>query len=318
VARWSCARLVSVVAACASAASASDVESPVRSRTLGEHVFIQSQYVPGPFATTSFGTGTTVGVGEAEAPRYDRTGTQVGVRNYTLGAVGQGFDYSWRIFPDVAIRLEASGLVYSGTNGASALVAGSTGQYEADLGLIGGRNFGAVRVAAVVGLGYSPEFSLTPANAVLQAIDEGSFDDVAAYQRVERVVVAPGVSAAWGLHPAVGLVGEARYLWTRRTGGDDPRQERQGVLLGGVADFDLKHLLRVPVGTMLLGRTRIPVGDSGLPRRYEVGTGLFYTGRPHLLLGAEVVWAHGELRPNQRPTLSTDAAIATLRLRYYW
>ena len=63
--------------------TSSRLDSP---RALNGQVFQPSRIVTGPFSTTAFGMVTGFGSGEADAPRYDLQGNQIGTRKYTLGA----------------------------------------------------------------------------------------------------------------------------------------------------------------------------------------------------------------------------------------
>ena len=89
-------------------------ESP---RAVNGHVFQPSRLLTCLFTETSFGMATLFGAGEAEAPRFDLQGNQTGTRDYTMAAYGQAVDLHLRLTPDVALRLDVNGLIFTGING---------------------------------------------------------------------------------------------------------------------------------------------------------------------------------------------------------
>jgi hypothetical protein len=135
--------------------------------------------------------------------------------------------------------------------------------------------------------------------------------------RTSRYYFAPGASLAVALHPSFGLVGEARFLWSRLATGEDDRAVRRGVMVGGSADFDLDPLIGFPLGIQGVMELDTAVSNSGIRRALQIGGGPYYTRRVRLQLGMEVVSRTGDLRQTQ-PTLDISSAVATIRLRYYW
>jgi hypothetical protein len=293
-------------------------ESP---RALNGHVFQPSRLLTGPFTTTSFGMATLFGAGEVEAPRFDLQGNQIGTRKYAVAAYGQALDLDLRVTPDISVRFDVNGLLFSGLDARGILVAGATAQYGLRAGLTAGRDLGATtRLSLVADFGLEPEFSVLVANAVRRAIDTGEFDDVGLFSKVRRLRGAPGVSFAWAPSAVLGLVAEARYVWTRRiSSGDEVDSDTaQGVSLGGLASLDLDPLVRFPIAIQGSYRADLPVGGDGINEVHQVGLGVFYSRRVRLALGLEVLWRHGDIRAGVEPTLSSDSAIAAISLRYYW
>ncbi len=295
--------------------TSSRLESP---RAIERHVFQPSVLVPGPFVVTSFGTATLAGYGEVRSAAFDLAGRQVGTRTYQVAAFGQGFDFALAMTRDLGLLISARGAAYTGISGLGALVVGTTGQYDVHAGLIAGHTFGAVRGAIVFDTGVWPEFSLLVANAVIDAIQTGRFGAVPALQSTSRYFFAPGASLAAALHPSFGLVGEARFFWSRLASGEDDLSVRRGLILGGSADLDLDPLVGFPLGIQAVSRWETRVSNSGIRRALQIGGGLYYTRRVRLQLGIEVVSRTGQLRPETQPTLDVSAAIATIRMRYYW
>ncbi len=292
-------------------------ESP---RALNGHVFQPSRLVPGPFSATAFGMVTFFGVGQAEAPRYDLQGIQIGTRDYTMAAYGQGFNLDLRLTPDIAFRLDLSGLVFTGVNGQGILVAGATAQYGFTAGVVAGRDLNrTMRLSFVFDVGVQPQLSVLVGNAVLRAIQDRSFDDAGLFSKVNRAQAAPGLSFAWAPSPALGFVAEARYLATRRvTGEEESSRNAQGLTLGGIAAVDLDPLIRWPIAVQGGYRADVPVGGNGIAHVQQASLGVYYTRRVRLALGLEAIWRHGEIRPGVEPTLKADSATGALQFRYYW
>jgi hypothetical protein len=295
--------------------SQSTSESP---RALNDHVFQPPQVVPGPFVTTAFGSITYFAYGDSRGPRFDINGNQVGTRFYQLGGFGQGFDYSLRLTPDLGVRAAVQGIVYAGINKRSALVAGAAATYDVRLGLTYGRNLGTWRGAFVLDTGVRPEINLLVANAVIEAIRAQRFGDFSPLDTISRFFLTPGISLAWAPHPALGFVGEGRFLWVHRTSGADVSDDRFGIVVSGSGELDFDPLIGVPLGVQGFYRLEAPVGGTGITRTQDIGAALTYTGRVRLQLGLEVARRTTELHPEAFPSLDLNAIVAAIRLRYYW
>ena len=293
----------------------SRLESP---RALEGHVFQLSTRVPGPFVVTSFGTATIAGYGDVRSAAFDVNGREIGSRTYPVAAFGQGFDFALAVTPDLGLLISAQGSAYSGITKLAALVVGTTAQYDVHAGLIAGHTFGAVRGAIVFDAGVQPDVTILVADSVIDAIQNQRFGNVPALQTTSRYFFAPGASLAAALHPSFGLLGEARFFWSRLAAGEDERSVRRGLILGGSADFDLDPLIEFPLGIQAVSRLETRVSDSGIRRAFEIGGGLYYTRRVRLQLGIEVVSRTGQLRPESQLTLDLSSVLATIRMRYYW
>jgi hypothetical protein len=309
-----------IIAGHSLAAEEREVESlPSRTqspRSLGGHVFIPARLIVSPFTFTAFDSQTQAGGADAKAPRYNLQGEIVGTRDLTLGAVGIAFQYDQTIIRDLSLRLRASALAYTGTDGISVLSAGLTAAYGAQFGATWGHTFGGnKRIALVLDTGPQPEFSIVVANAVINAIQNNTFESADMVTDVTRWDSRGGVSFGWGLAPALGLVAEARFLWSRRTTSGETELLRRGALLAVALDFDLDPVVRFPLGIVASYQATVPTSGE---TTHDAGLGFFYTRRVRLALGLEVNWRHGELRPGIDPPLSADSAIGTIRMRYYW
>jgi hypothetical protein len=286
-------------------------------RAAGGHLFIPSRLVTGPFTVTAFGTTTILGLADAEAPRYDLQGNEIGTRDRTLAAYGQQFNLDLRLTPDVSLRLEANGLVYSGYDDESFLTAGTTAAYGFQLGVTMGRTVGDARVALLLDVGLEPELNLLIANAVRRAMDEDVFSGEGLFEDTVRFRGSPGVSFAWGAHPALGLIAETRYEWIRRISDGESDVGRQSVTLAASAELDLDPLIRWPIGLLGAYRAFLPVSGSG-DTVQQASAGLFYTRHVRLALGLEVTWRRGVLRREAAPRLDSDSVTAAFRTRFYW
>jgi hypothetical protein len=318
--RFASALVALLVASHSLAAEPGEVESlPARTqspRSLDGHVFIPARLIVSPFTYTAFDMQTNAGGADATAPRYNLQGDIVGSRDLSLAAVGTSFQLDLAVIRDLSLRLKANVLGYTGTDGISVLSAGLTAAYGATFGATWGHTFGGnKRIALVLDTGPQPEFSVVVANAVINAIQNNTFESADMVTDVTRWDSRGGVSFGWGLTPAVGLIAEARFLWSRRTTSGETELLRRGALLGVALDFDLDPLIRFPLG--IVGSYQATVPTSG-ETTHDAGLGFFYTRRVRLALGLEINWRHGDLRPGIEPPLKADSVIGTIRMKYYW
>jgi hypothetical protein len=292
-------------------------------RALDGHLFQPSQLLTQPFTTTSFGMTTFFGSGTVQAPRYDILGKQIGTRDYTIGVYGQGLDLSLRLFPDVALRFNVAGLIYSGVDARGILVVGTTAQLDLKAGLTAGRNLGrTARLSFVVDFGPEPQLSVLVGNAVLNAIQNRTFDTGGVFSNVDRLRINPGLSFAWAPIPWLGFIAETRYVWARRiTGqvtGETAARSASGVSLGGLVSLDIDPLIRFPLAVQASYRGDLSVGSPGIPEVHQAGLGFFYSRAARLALGLEALWRHGDIRPGVVPTLKADSGTGQIWFRYYW
>ena len=102
-------------------------------------------------------------------------------------------------------------------------------------------------------------------------------------------------------------------------------RDANGLIVGGLAEFDFEPVMRWPIAVQAGYRGQIPWGATNDRSIHEAGVGIFYSRMVPLALGLEIDWRHGNLRTARtvgedetQPTLKSDSAIATLRFRYYW
>jgi hypothetical protein len=286
-------------------------------RALNSLVFQPSQLFTGPFTTTSFGVATQLGGGNVDAPRFDLSGTPIGTANYGLGLYGETLDLSVRVLRNVALRLEVEAVLFTGTSSRGILVAGATAQVATSLGATAGYNLTPnTRLAFIFDVGLNPQVSILVGNAVLNAIQDQSFESEGLLENIERVRVTPGVSFAWAPSRIVGFLAEGRYIYARRTGSVEG--SAQGASIGGLVLFDLDPLLGWPFAVHGGFLAELPVGGSGISDVRNAVLGFYYTRYAKLALGLEALWRQGRIRPGVEPALNADSGTGTIWFRYYW
>jgi hypothetical protein len=287
-------------------------------RSLEGHVFQVSNLVPGPFALTEFGSQTSLGSGNAHASEFTLLNKEFGNATYPLIAFGQNFDFGIRLNQDMGLRFSFGGNAYTGSSGIGVIVAGTVATFSLGGAFLWGHTWGSVRVAGVLEGGLRPGFSILVANAIIDAVNNGQLRDNSALSSTEALYAAPGVSVAWAASPVFGVIGEARYLWTRQEVGVDTQSVRQGYILSTSLDFSLQPLIHWPIGLQGVTRLETRFNDSGVNRQLQYGGAIYYTDRVPLQLGLEVVGVNGELRRETNPSLTITGAIANIVLRYFW
>jgi hypothetical protein len=81
-------------------------------------------------------------------------------------------------------------------------------------------------------------------------------------------------------------------------------------------DFDFKAISDVPIGLQAVFSWSAPISGTILDHVSDLGGGIFYTGRPHLALGLQIVSRRFKVRPGVDVSWSTY--LATIGARYYW
>jgi hypothetical protein len=290
------------------------VDSP---RAIEGHVFQISELVPGPFSMTAFGTSTGIGYGNTHSGAYELLGREFGNRDYGLIGLSQSFDVQFRVIPDLGLRFSAGGGGYSSTDALGVLVAGSVGIYDLHAGLVLGHTWGAIRPAIVGDIGIRPSYSLLVGSAVIDTIQNQEVS-TNVLQSTSSLYLNPGVSVAMALHRSFGLIGEARFIWTKLETGTDIQQTRTGAQLGASADLDFDPLIGWPIGIQGVWHLETRFNTDGIRRQMDLGGAIYYTRRVRLQLGLEITRRTGELRREPVPNLDLSLGIAQLTLRYHW
>ena len=284
-----------------------------RDRSLNGHVFTPSLVVRSPFAVTTFQADLLYGTGKATGPTYDTSGNVTGSRTYTAAAMGQSFAYEKKLLDGVSVGLGAITELDSGIDGPSAVVVGA----EIALGAFGrataGHRFGPVQVAATFDASYAPRLGLQLVEAIKVAIEDRVLDAGAAFNQSNVLTLKPGVAAAWAPFEALGLTASVDWQWASLDTTREARQEETGTDLAFAADLDFGTFTSVPVAVIGGYRVTAPVGGNGVDRITTGAGGVFYTGRPALVLGLEVGRRSLTVR-----NLDTSSTVANIRLQYLW
>jgi hypothetical protein len=283
-------------------------------RTLGGHVFTPSLLVRSPFAVTSFEASLLYGAGDASGPTYDTdSGVVIGEEKYSFAAMGQTFAYDKKLYEGISAGLGAVTQLYSGIDGPSAVVVGAEIGFGAFGRLTAGHRFGPVHAAATFDASYAPRLGIVVIDAIARAIQGSGVDAGAAFTQENAWTLRPGLAAAVALHRALGITASADWQWIALDTDDDRSVTEAGVDLALAADLDLGELTSVPVAVLAAYRLTAPVGGNGVSRVIDASGGVFYTGRPALVLGLEVGFRSFSVR-----ALDADAAVAQIRLQYLW
>src|SRR5262249_27627439 len=125
--------------------------------------------------------------------------------------------------------------------------------------------------------------------------------------------VSPGLVAAFGLHPGVGLDIALKYSHSSLDSQRLIQPGNRGTFgPGAFFSFDLAQLISIPVGVGLSYSASIPL-DGGSVWHY-FNTGIYYIGNHDLVLGADVV-----VRTiNFDPGVSITSKGLDIIMRYTW
>jgi hypothetical protein len=291
-------------------------ETATSPRALNGHVFTPSPFVVSPFSTTHLGSYTGYAYANATSARFNLQGEVIGERDYTLAGFGNNVQYQYRFADWLAARVSGNLVLFSGTDGKSALAAGASFRYNVGLGVTAGFTLGdAIRLAFVLDAGFQPAIDLTIREAVLRAIETREFGDGGdAFVLGRTVEYRPGLSFAWAPHPLVGLSAEVRYVYIdiEDSSSEDPAAG-DAVDMAALVDVDFGTIWSWPIALTGLYRQQEPTTNEGF-RIQNAALGIFYTARPHLAAGVTVTkqWFH------VRPTIDADATLAHILMRYYW
>ena len=281
-------------------------------RGLDGHVFQPSFLARTPFAVTSFDVGLIYGVGDATGPTYNIFGEVDGERLYTFAAMGQSFAYERKITEGISAGGGLTTTLYSGTDSPSALVIGA----DVTIGVFGrataGRRLGPVHAALTLDVAYGPRLGILVIDAVKDALANGVGSGSAlALDKV--LTLQPGAAVAWAPLPALGVTASLDYQWVAldQEGGSS---HGSALGLGIVADYDFGKVTQVPLGLLAGVHWVEPLDGDYISRVQDYSVGGFYTAKPELVLGAEIVWREFAIRPD----LDSSGSFAQIKANYYW
>ncbi len=302
-----------IAAAAAVTAGAARAEGLATDRVLNGHAFLPSFVIRTPFAATSFDANLGYGVGSASGPTYNLAGNIDGSRTYSFAAMGQTFGYEKLITEGVSAGGGVQTTLYSGIDGPSALVVGA----DVNVGLLGkvtaGHRFGPIQAAATLDLAYGPRLGIIVIDAVRSAIASGGVETDPALAIDKVLTLQPGFAASWAPHKALGITAAVDWQWVSADK-EQGSSDGSAAGLGFAGDLDFGKITSVPLGLLAAIHWVEPLAGQDISRVQDYSLGGFYTGKPELVLGAEVAWREFHIRPD----LKSSATLLQVRAAYLW
>ncbi len=301
----------------AQAQESDDATSVAERRTLGEHIFIPSGFIPYAFITTHVHTNTGAGlVLNSKKPFIDLDGDTVGTLEGDIAFMALQFQYQHAFAEWIAARIALSGIARVGTDEQSVLAQGVSAVYGVNLGV-------SVRLLRTERVMLSGTVALRPRDLITlnlfdfaqSVIDEvGLTEDNNLVDHDKSYNASAGLRFAWspwvwlGL-TALGEIGAGDPL------GDEPTD--LATTLATTADVDLGMLTSVPIGFLLsFSRNSFSENAGDLAEAVTTfGLGVFYTGREDFSIGIE---AQAAKLPERGSEDDLDAVLGTFVLRYYF
>jgi hypothetical protein len=288
-------------------------------RTLNGHVFQPSTLVGAPFATTSFVTqivflgGSTTGRVTIRDQEFSGSLEYAGIGGFA------GYEYSF--LEHFSVRAWLNDLLYSGLTGRAVVVIGTEVQAGAGAGATASMKVtDALRVGVLFDVSYAPSIALTIADALERVADscatpDGCDVDSGSLIQIDNLLrVEPAVAASWAPFRSLGLTANVGYIYLD---GEAASGGSSGVKLAGAVDFDLYPAVGFPLGLQGVVAWSAPVGTSALQHVTDAGVGFYYTGRPDVSVGVQVLGRRFSAQPGLVKT-DWSAYLTTIGLRYYW
>jgi hypothetical protein len=295
-------------------------QGPPHGRILNGHVFMPSFTVAGALTTTSFATslllayGSTTGSVQLAEKLYSGS--------FDYAGVGAALAYEYAFFRYFSARFTINEQVYSGIDGSSVIVVGTSLGAGGAIGATASIPVGdSLRVGVLLDYGITPGFGLTIGNGirtVIQACRAGDCnvgDNDALFKKNNAITVQPALAANWAPWRPLGLTANVAYLSVSQHR-NEGTFNGEAMSAAAAADFDFLGISTVPIGLQVTFSWTAPISGSGLQHVTDLGGGIFYTGREHLALGVQFVSRRFAVEPNVE--VSWDTSLATVGLRYYW
>ena len=259
---------------------------------LGQHLFIPRDGVIDPFTTSFVASSSGVASGGANGPTFDLQGKQVSLEDYKILAYSQLFTGQWGWTDWWALRFKVLGSAYTGANASGAAGVGVNGVVRGSFGTtLGFRLAENLRVGAVVDVAWGPSVALSILDAIRDSISAGSVQTPV--ENTYSTTVNGTLSLAWTITRGLGGIFNASYL----NGVVEVNQgssDQDMLAFQGALDLDLRELGSIPLGLALDYSAGYSTGNRRF-RRYVLGLGLFYTGRPGLTLGLDLGYRRAPL-----------------------
>lgn len=288
-------------------------------RVLNGHVFMPSVRVPGALTTTSFASYLVLAYGQSSADFQVADRTYSGSFDYAgIGSI-LGYEYAFQRY--FSARFTLDNVIYSGIDGPSAIVVGTSLQFGGSLGLTASLPVGdSLRVGVLFDAGITPGLGLTIANgirAIVRDCQAGSCStgqgDIFGIHKA--TTLQPALAVNWSPWRPLGVTANTALVHVSQKDGDETFSA-DAATLAAAADLDLLPLWNVPVGLQLAFSWTAPFSGEVLQHVTDMGGGVFYTGRRNLALGVQFVSRRFAVQPTVDVSWST--IITTVGLRYYW
>lgn len=293
-------------------------ENLSKGRILSGHVFMPTDSVPVPFATTSFASAMLLGYG-ATSTNLVISGVDFS-KDLKYAGTGGLLRYEFSILDHLSLRAGVGTLIYSGIDGRSAVAIGSSVVFGLEAGITGTLLVGnRVRLSLLFDFKYSPSVGLTigtAANAIIASCgspDGCSVETASLFSVIMLASYKPAIAAAWSPWRPFGL--QAFTGFTLATTPSNLVTTGGAMIAGGTADFDFMPLWRVPLGLQVQASAIVPVMGTAIQRSIDLGGGIFYTGKKELAAGVQLVGRRFAVRDNVEVSWGL---IGTIGLRYYW
>jgi len=270
--------------------------SAVPRQALAEHVFIPRVAVHDPFTTSFISSTSGFADGSGNGPTFDLDGKPVNIADYKIVAYQQAFTGQWGVLDWLALRLQATGTVYTGANASGVAGVGVNGVIRANVGATMSWELSPrIRLGFLLDVGFGPSVGLNILQSIRQSIADGSVQTPV--ETTSSTIVTPTISSAWTLTRGLGLIANAAYSHNSVA----VEAETAGVDALGVEaalDLDLRELGSIPLGLSLSYNAAYSIGYQRF-RLYVLSGGIFYTGRRELTVGIELGYRRAPLGTEQ-------------------
>jgi hypothetical protein len=290
-----------------------------RGRVLNGHTFMPAEDVQGALVTTSVVSGFIAGIGTTTGTWQVQDQTLSG--NFEYAAIGAALGYEYAFTDNFSARVGFAESIYSGITGKSAIVVGTALTAGGGAGLTYSLPLlDALRAGLRFDATYTPNMALTIGSAIKDVVDscsQPSGCDVnagSAFQQKMVLELKPALAANWAVTPGLGVTANAAYSYYSTTL-NGKESTADALQLGVALDYDFRPALQVPVG--LQGQfSWLAPGGSTLQHITDLGGGLFYTGKPDLSLGIQLISRRFAVTPDVNVSWST--LLMNISMRYYW
>ncbi|MGZ6060010.1 MAG: hypothetical protein ACXWLP_11165 [Myxococcaceae bacterium] len=293
--------------------------APPAGRVLNGHVFMPSNRVAGALTTTSFGTFLNTAFGNTTASV--QIGDQLYSGGFDYAGIGATLGYEYAFLNYFSVRFTIDEFVYSGINGSSALVIGTALSTGGTLGFTASLPIGdSLKVGILLDGAIGPGLALTIGsgiNTIIKSCQAGNcvVGEGNIFGKNNSFTLQPALAMNWAPWRPFGITANVSYAFVSQDLSSGSFSG-QSFGLGVALDFDFKAISDVPIGLQAVFAWTAPTSGGNLQHVSDLGGGIYYTGRPHLALGLQIVNRRFKVQPNVNVSWSTW--LATIGLRYYW